>query len=81
MMQDHGTPDHQSMKRLYENTVGLLRKNGLSSKKSLAGCVRCGACSALWAYEHEGKHGLICHPAKNKSELAAALQIRNEVFV
>jgi putative N-acetyltransferase (TIGR04045 family) len=81
MMQDHGTPDHQSMKRLYENTVGLLRKNDLSSKKSLAGCVRCGACSALQAYEQEGKHGLICRPAKNKSEITAALQIRNQVFV
>ncbi|MGO8819811.1 MAG: MSMEG_0568 family radical SAM protein [Desulfomonilaceae bacterium] len=80
-MQDHGTPDHQVMKRLYEATSEILNKNHLSSENSLAGCVRCGACSALQAYEQEGKHGLTCRPAKNKSEIAAALQIRNQVFV
>lgn len=80
-MQDHGTPDHQVMKRLYEATSEILNKNHLSSENSLAGCVRCGACSALQAYEQEGKHGLICRPAKNKSEITAALQIRNQVFV
>lgn len=81
MMQDHSTPDQESMKRLYEKTVEILRKNGLSSENSLAGCVRCGACSALHAYEQEGKYGLICRPAKNKSEITAALKIRSEVFV
>lgn len=81
MMQDHPTPDQERMKRLYERIVLILQKNYLSSENSLAGCVRCGACSALQAYEREGKVGLICHPARNKFELAAALQIRNEVFV
>ncbi len=81
IMQDHPTPDQESMKRLYEKTVGILRENGLSSENSLAGCVRCGACSALRVYEQEGKQGMVCRPAKNKSELAAALQIRHQVFV
>ena len=69
------------MKRLYEVISEILNKNHLSSENSSAGCVRCGACSALRAYEQEGNHGLICRPVKNKSELAAALQIRNQVFV
>lgn len=81
MMQDHGTPDHETMKRLYESVVEILRKNGLSTAKSLAGCVRCGACSALQAYEREARKQLICRPARSSNELAIALQIRKEVFV
>ena len=38
-MQDHGTPDYQVMKRLYEATSEILNKNHLSSENSLAGCV------------------------------------------
>jgi radical SAM protein (TIGR04043 family)/putative N-acetyltransferase (TIGR04045 family) len=81
MMQDHGTPDHETMKRLYETVVEILQKNGLSTAKSLAGCVRCGACSALQAYELEAKRQVICRPVKSSAELATALQIRKEVFV
>lgn len=80
-MQDHPTPCHERMKRLYEKILPILQKNQLSSQKSLAGCVRCGACSAVQSYEREGKVELMCHPAKNKLEIAAALRIRNEVFV
>lgn len=81
MMQDHGTPDHEAMKRLYEKVARILAKNGLSSAKSLAGCVRCGACSALQAYEQEAKKELICRPVRSSAELATTLQIRKEVFV
>jgi len=81
MMQDHGTPDHETMKRLYEAVVRILSKNGLSTEKSLAGCVRCGACSALQAYELEARNRLMCRLVRSSTELAAALQIRKEVFV
>jgi radical SAM protein (TIGR04043 family)/putative N-acetyltransferase (TIGR04045 family) len=80
-MQDHGTPNHETMKRLYETVVGILQKNGLSTGKSLAGCVRCGACSALQAYERGARKQLICRPARGRCELETALQVRKKVFV
>jgi len=81
LMQDCGTPDHETMKRLYEAVTGILKKRGLSAAGSLAGCVRCGACSALQAYEREAKQEFICRPTVTDDELAVALQIREEVFV
>ena len=44
-------PSPIHMIEIYETISEVLRKNGLSSKKSLAGCVRCGSCSSLSAFE------------------------------
>ncbi|MCL5124250.1 MAG: MSMEG_0568 family radical SAM protein [Deltaproteobacteria bacterium] len=81
LMEDCGTPNPETMKRLYNTIVGILRNKGLSAAKSLAGCVRCGACSALQAYEQEAGKQFICRPAVTDEELAVALQIRKDVFV
>ncbi len=45
-----------------------------------AGCVRCGACSAMGFFE-QPNDGLICHPVRSRKELEQALDIRNQVFV
>ena len=80
LMEDSIPPDPEAMKYIYENIADILRKKGISSSKSLAGCVRCGACSALPAFEHAPDR-LICHPVRNKDELSEALKTRKEVFV
>ena len=80
LMEDSIPPDPEVMNYIYENVADILRKKGLSSSKSLAGCVRCGACSALPAFE-QAPDRLICHPVRNKDEIAKALEIRKEVFV
>ncbi len=68
------------MKKLYESVAKILQSKGLSSRTILAGCARCGACSALSAYE--GTPGdLVCHSARNQFEKAEAFRIRKQVFV
>jgi radical SAM protein (TIGR04043 family)/putative N-acetyltransferase (TIGR04045 family) len=81
LMQDCGTPNHETMKHLYETIARMLKKKGLASAKSLAGCVRCGACSALHAYEKEAENQFICRPVTSDEELSTALKIRKDVFV
>ncbi len=81
LMQDCETPNHETMKRLYTAIAGILRKKGLSAARSLAGCVRCGACSALQAYERETRKEFTCRPVVTEEELSVALQIRKDVFV
>jgi len=44
-------PETAVMITLYEKTASVLKKYGLSSAASKAGCVRCGACSALALFE------------------------------
>jgi len=44
-------PSPDKMEYLYEQLCGILKHYGLSSQQSKAGCVRCGACSALALYE------------------------------
>jgi radical SAM protein (TIGR04043 family) len=44
-------PSPENMFSIYEQISKILDENGLSSKKSLAGCVRCGSCSSLSAFE------------------------------
>ena len=46
-------PDPDYMISLYQQAALLLRENGLSWKNSRAGCVRCGACSALPDFEFD----------------------------
>lgn len=51
LMADARPPSPQKMIRIYERGSSILHRMGLSSKRSKAGCVRCGACSALPDFE------------------------------
>ena len=51
LMADATPPSPRKMIRIYERISHILARNGLSSRKSKAGCVRCGACSALRDFE------------------------------
>ncbi len=73
-------PDHGIITEIYEKVAEILSRKGLSSKKSLAGCVRCGACSALPFYEQPVER-IVCHPSRTRRELAKAAAIRHQVFV
>jgi radical SAM protein (TIGR04043 family)/putative N-acetyltransferase (TIGR04045 family) len=80
LMQDALPPEPEEMKRIYEEVASILKKKGLSASRSLAGCVRCGACSALSLFE-EAADPLICHPVRTKAEQVRVFEIRKEVFV
>ena len=73
-------PDPEEMKRIYEAVACILKRKGLSASQSLAGCVRCGTCSALHAFE-QVTDSLICHPVRARVEQEKAFEIRKEVFV
>jgi putative N-acetyltransferase (TIGR04045 family) len=73
-------PDPAIMTAIYEQVAGILEKKGLSAARSLAGCVRCGACSALPFYERP-EAALSCHRARTSAELKQAFAIRKDVFV
>ncbi|MFH0726696.1 MAG: MSMEG_0568 family radical SAM protein [Pseudomonadota bacterium] len=73
-------PDAALMGRIYEAVAGILHRKGLASQKSLAGCVRCGACSALSFYEKPAAD-FTCHSARSERELSEAFAIRHRVFV
>jgi radical SAM protein (TIGR04043 family)/putative N-acetyltransferase (TIGR04045 family) len=73
-------PDPEEMKRIYEEVAYILKRKGLSASRSLAGCVRCGTCSALSLFE-EAMDPLICHPVRTRLEQERAFEIRKEVFV
>ncbi|MCP4348394.1 MAG: MSMEG_0568 family radical SAM protein [Desulfobacterales bacterium] len=80
-MQDALPPSPENMETIYEAVAGILHKKGLSARKNLAGCVRCGACSALRVYEKEKDMQLICHSARTGQETARAFEIRKQIFV
>lgn len=80
LMADARPPEPDTMKPIYEAVSRILEEKGITSAKSLAGCVRCGACSALPAYEAR-RPILECHPARTPQELDAAFVIRETVFV
>jgi len=80
LMQDSLPPDPEEMKRIYEAVACILKRKGLSASQSLAGCVRCGTCSALSLFE-EAMDPLICHPVRARVEQEKAFEIRKEVFV
>ena len=50
-MADRPPPPAAMMQPLYEEVARLLRAGGLASADMKAGCAKCGACSALSAYE------------------------------
>jgi radical SAM protein (TIGR04043 family) len=47
----HQPPPPDDMISIYQQTSTLLKRHGLSWRNSKAGCVRCGACSALPDFE------------------------------
>jgi len=73
-------PDPEEMIRIYEEVACILKRKGLSASRSLAGCARCGACSALHTFEQVTDR-LICHPVRTGVEQGRAFEIRKEVFV
>ena len=80
LMEDILPPGPEEMKRIYEKVACILKRKGLSASRSLAGCVRCGACSALSRFE-EAADPLICHPVRTRAEQERAFEIRKEVFI
>jgi len=80
LMEDALPPEPQMMKWMYEKVAVILSKKGLSASQCAAGCVRCGACSALPWYE-QPVHALTCYPARTRAELGAAFKVREKVFV
>jgi putative N-acetyltransferase (TIGR04045 family) len=80
LMENVLPPNPEEMKHNYEEVASILKRRGLSASKSLAGCVRCGACSALSHFE-EATDPLTCHPVRTRAEQESAFEIRKEVFV
>ncbi|WP_457553897.1 MSMEG_0568 family radical SAM protein [Desulfobacula sp.] len=81
-MLEKETPPHPDiMKKLYDAVAKILQTKRINTQNILAGCARCGACSALSSYEKKKNNNLICHSARNDSEKSKALKIREEVFV
>ena len=79
-MADALPPDPETMGYIYRKVSRILSRKGLSHARSLAGCVRCGACSALPAHERPFEK-LICHPSRTHEERNKAFSIRESVFV
>ncbi|MDJ0784938.1 MAG: MSMEG_0568 family radical SAM protein [Desulfosarcinaceae bacterium] len=73
-------PKPERMQEIYSAVARILRRKGLTAQNSLAGCVRCGACSALATYE-KPLVDITCHSARSDQERAAAFAIRQMVFV
>ncbi|MGD8563002.1 MAG: MSMEG_0568 family radical SAM protein [Desulfarculaceae bacterium] len=79
-MEKAAPPPAAQMIELYQKAARILASRGLASGQSMAGCVRCGACSALAAFEGPAP-GLVCHRARTRAELEQALAVRRQVFV
>lgn len=73
-------PAPETMNRMYAELAMILETRGLSASQSKAGCVRCGACSAIAAWERPPAD-LICLPARTSAEEEKAFAIRRRVFV
>jgi len=73
-------PDPGYMLDIYEDVSRILNRAGLSAGRSHAGCVRCGACSGLRAFE-SNEASVLCHAAMTERELQEAFAIRRMVFV
>lgn len=49
-LEDRNLPRTNYMKKLYKDSASVLSKKNIEPKASKAGCVRCGACSAIKEY-------------------------------
>ena len=79
-LQHYRSPDAELMGQIYSAVANVLRRKGLSSEFNLAGCVRCGACSALRHYERPCDQ-IVYHSARTEDEKSQAFAIRHAVFV
>jgi radical SAM protein (TIGR04043 family) len=52
-MEAHPPPESAWMRALYRDVARVLREGGMRSEDTLAGCAKCGACSALSSFEKE----------------------------
>lgn len=80
-LEQHLPPSAVYMREIYGEAAEILYHKGLQSQSNKAGCVRCGACSALDLFEKAKRKPVICHSARNSQELEAAFAIRQQVFV
>ncbi|MDD4802435.1 MAG: MSMEG_0568 family radical SAM protein [Syntrophomonas sp.] len=79
---DTNPPEPEIMIEIYNQVAETLSKNGLRARDSKAGCVRCGACSVLPAFEAETiPAGFIIKVAESEDELRQYKFVRREVFV
>jgi radical SAM protein (TIGR04043 family) len=53
-MAEQPPPEGAWMRALYRDVARVLREGGMRSEDTLAGCAKCGACSALSSFEKEG---------------------------
>ena len=74
-------PGPDRMVRLYTCLAQAVRSAGLAAGRSAAGCVRCGACSALPEHEAALSAGVTCRVAANTRDLRHCFEIRRRVFV
>jgi radical SAM protein (TIGR04043 family) len=51
-MENYSPPAPSKMINIYEKLGPIIKSNNLNSQSSLAGCVRCGACSAIKFFEN-----------------------------
>ena len=79
-LQDFVPPDPNLMTQLYTSVADILSRKGLTAKNNLAGCVRCGACSALSLHERPVQQH-VYHSARTDDELSLAFAVRHDVFV
>lgn len=80
LLENQKPPTPALMQQIYTAVAKILRRKGLRAQNNRAGCVLCGACSALGTYE-KPMADLICHSARSDKERAEAFAIRHAVFV
>ena len=80
-MGDGRPPAPERMERLYRGLASAVLAAGLEARRSMAGCVRCGACSALPEYEPIRPRGVRTRIAAGDADLERCFEIRRRVFV
>lgn len=73
-------PPAASLTAICQATARILKRKGLQAAQTKAGCVRCGACSPLPAFEATPCE-LVVHPVRSADQREAAYALRRKVFV
>jgi radical SAM protein (TIGR04043 family) len=47
-LENHPSPSTEYMRKMYRNVASIICDYGVDIRKNKAGCVRCGACSAIY---------------------------------
>jgi radical SAM protein (TIGR04043 family)/putative N-acetyltransferase (TIGR04045 family) len=63
-----------------QGTAQILKRKGLRAADARAGCVRCGACSPMQAFE-TAPSDMVVHPVRSAQQQKAAFALRRAVFV